>query len=441
MGGLSNSNENGDMDLTRSNLLEDKTVSENPSTSEKSDSDWSWNSWFSDDENDNQKNVENNDSTVSEEGNKHQNWTYEAAKADKEEAATYQKYHANLSGEEPQTKKYASTEDFVRDYKDKWQLKRQSLLEREEQISLQKRRANENRQQQEKAYQQLEDDKTFARRKAEERSFIKQRLKEQNNPYEKQAVRPSKMEEEMAHRLSPADTFVEDFHKNYNLKRQNLLKRDLKYTSFRGKHPLGSLSSEYESRGKSDTIGYDEGGGYSYGLYQIETKKGTMKSYLNYLSKHPDYHLLGERLIKAGGHEAAKSKHESFVREWKNLSQEDMFKKSQIDFIKQGHLKPLLNNLKTIKGLDINNLNPVLEDVLFSTAVQHTKASDIVKSALVSDKPVLTEDEIINKIYERRSSYVNERKELESKTKQAITQKRYPKERDKAQQWLRELSY
>lgn len=215
MGGLSNSNENGDMDLTRSNLLEDKTVSENPSTSEKSDSDWSWNSWFSDDEKDNQKNAENNDSTVSEEGNKHQNWTYEAAK----------------------------------------------------------------------------------------------------------------------------------------------------------------------------------------------------------------------------------SKHESFVREWKNLSQEDMFKKSQIDFIKQGYLKPLLNNLKTIKGLDIDNLNPVLEDVLLPTAVQHGRAADIVKSALVSDKPVLTEDEIINKIYERRSSYVNERKELESKTKQAITQKRYPKERDKAQQWLRELSY
>lgn len=296
------------------------------------------------------------------------------------------------------------------------------------------------RQQQEKAYQQLEEDKTFARRKEEERSFIRQRLKEQQAA-QQQVIRPTKMEEEMTKRQSPADTFVEDFHKNRDLKRQNLLDRDLRYASFRGKHPLGSLSSEYESRGKSDTIGYDEGGGYSYGLYQIETKKGTMKSYLNYLSKHPEYHLLGERLNKAGGYEAAKSKHESFVREWKDLSQEDMFKKSQIDFIKQGYLKPLLNNLKNIEGLDINNLNPVIEDVLLSTAVQHGRAADIVKSALVSEKPALTEDEIINKIYERRSSYVNERRELESKTKQAITQKRYPKERDKAQQWLRELSY
>lgn len=301
--------------------------------------------------------------TIGEEANQRQNWTYTALKADREDDDNFQKYQTGLNGNEPQTQKYTSTEDFVRDYKDKWQLKRQSLLDREEQAAALNRRREEARQHQAKAYQQLEEDKTFARRKEEERSFIRKRLKEQQAA-QQQVIRPTKMEEEMTKRLSPPDTFVEDFHKNRDLKRQNLLDRDLRYASFRGKHPLGSLSSEYESRGKSDTIGYDEGGGYSYGLYQIETKKGTMKSYLNYLSKHPEYHLLGERLNKAGGYEAAKSKHESFVREWKDLSQEDMFKKSQIDFIKQGYLKPLLNNLKNIEGLDINNLNPVIEDVL-----------------------------------------------------------------------------
>ena len=68
------------------------------------------------------------------------------------------------------------------------------------------------------------------------------------------------------------------------------------------KEEIGSISAEYESNNNPKAVGYDNGGGYSYGKYQIETKYGTMSDYIKYLKTKPEYREYANILSNAGGY-------------------------------------------------------------------------------------------------------------------------------------------
>ena len=207
-------------------------------------------------------------------------------------------------------------------------------------------------------------------------------------------------------------------------------------------YKLGTLSGKAESdNGKKifNNCNADKTGGCSYGTYQIETKKGTMKDYLNYLNQNPNYQGFYNSLQKAGGYEGSLSGTNIFKGTWKELSNNSDFLKSQHDFIVASKLNPALKRMKDIKGLDFDKRSPVLKDVLFSTATQHGQggASDVFHNALGDDVSNLTDEEIINKIYNERKKVDKYFSKSSPETQDILKNVRFPEENAKALELLK----
>ena len=197
-------------------------------------------------------------------------------------------------------------------------------------------------------------------------------------------------------------------------------------------YKLGTLSSSFESNGNPAAIGYDTTGGYSYGTYQIETKQGTMKDFLKFLSSCDRYITYASALQNAGGYTGAVNKTAAFEHAWQTLAREEDFVQAQHDFIIEQKLRPLFKKIGMIKGLNPEERHPVLKDVLYSMAVQHGRAALIVQKALGTDVSSCSDREIINRLYDARIAYVSALTKMAPKERDNIIRKRYPQERDKA---------
>ena len=205
------------------------------------------------------------------------------------------------------------------------------------------------------------------------------------------------------------------------------------------KYLIGSLSQEFESNGENSSIGFDDSGGYSYGLYQIATRPGTMKEYLQYLSSssNPSYVNYAEILNNAGGFTGALNKTAEFEHAWKQLSQYPEFSSSQSEFIGKNRYNKIINRIQDIQGLNLNSRHPVVSDVIRSMAVQHGRAQIPIHDALGinSDVSSWSDKDIINALYDARSNYMANIKYTspeDIRKQQNIINNRYPKERKKA---------
>ena len=213
----------------------------------------------------------------------------------------------------------------------------------------------------------------------------------------------------------------------------------------RQEYKLGTLSGEAESnqgRNMFNNCNVDKTGGCSYGTYQIETKKGTMKDYLNYLQRTPNYQDFYSSLQEAGGYEGALSGTDVFKGKWQELSNDTKFLNSQHDFIIESKLTPAVKMLKDIKGLDFDKRSPVVKDVLFSTATQHGQggASKVFHNALGYDVSNLSDEDIINKIYNERGNTNEYFKSSSQNIRQNLNKNRFSKERARALELYRHYS-
>lgn len=147
---------------------------------------------------------------------------------------------------------------------------------------------------------------------------------------------------------------------------------------------LGNLAAKFESGADGiAAIGYDRKGGTSYGKYQIASRVGTMRSFLNYLQdKAPD---LAKRLESAGPANTG-GRRGGMPTEWRNIAAEDptRFEALQSDFIRTSHFEPAIQSIAASTGVSFDRMPPALQEVLFSTAVQHgpAGATRIVSQAL-----------------------------------------------------------
>lgn len=134
---------------------------------------------------------------------------------------------------------------------------------------------------------------------------------------------------------------------------------------------IGALSAHFESGEKGPgVVGYDYNGGTSYGTYQISSRAGTMKLFIDYLSEQaPD---LAAKL-KAAGPANTGSRHGKMPEVWEKITaaNPDRFSKLQYDFIEKSHYLPALKEISERTGLDISKSPRALQEVLWSTAVQH----------------------------------------------------------------------
>lgn len=123
---------------------------------------------------------------------------------------------------------------------------------------------------------------------------------------------------------------------------------------------LGSTSERYETGGRGAatiSTGRGDHGGVSYGAYQLSSRAGTLREYLQQSS-------YGEQF--AGLTPATPA----FNAKWKELARSDPgFAADQHDYIRRSHYEAERDRLKA-RGIDLSERGPAVQDALWSTSVQ-----------------------------------------------------------------------
>lgn len=143
---------------------------------------------------------------------------------------------------------------------------------------------------------------------------------------------------------------------------------------------LGSLSEAYETGGRgcvAVSSGNGDAGGVSYGRYQMTSANGggTVAKFV----RSPEFPWASTFIgLSPGSPE--------FTEKWIEISKNnsDSFKKSENSFIRKTFFDPLCNKIFREDGVNIMDYSPVFQDVIWSTAVQHGSATDIVHRAFNS---------------------------------------------------------
>jgi len=160
---------------------------------------------------------------------------------------------------------------------------------------------------------------------------------------------------------------------------------------------LGSLSERYESGGRGAGVvssGRGDYGGASYGTYQMASRGGR-KSTAGKFVKQSQW---------ADQFEGLQPGSKEFSNRWKQIAQDDpSFKDAQHGYIKKTHYDPLAQKTAAETGLDVNSRSKALQDVVWSTGVQHGSGTNVMRKALAGkDAASMSDDEIIKAVYAER---------------------------------------
>jgi murein DD-endopeptidase MepM/ murein hydrolase activator NlpD len=163
---------------------------------------------------------------------------------------------------------------------------------------------------------------------------------------------------------------------------------------------LGTLSAKYETGGRGPgtvSTGSGDPGGVSYGSYQMATKMGVVTRFVTQTGFpwRQDFQNLAAGTAP-------------FTAVWKKIAaaQTADFQKAQHEFIKRTHYDLLAAKILREDSLDVNTRSRALQDVIWSTAVQHGGATPIVHRACVklSSSPADSnyDEQLIRAIYAER---------------------------------------
>ena len=163
---------------------------------------------------------------------------------------------------------------------------------------------------------------------------------------------------------------------------------------------LGELSAKYETGGRGPGVvstGSGDPGGVSYGSYQMATKMGTVTRFVC----QPGFPWATDfQGLTAGT--------APFTACWKRIaaSETTAFQSAQHAFIKKSHYDLLAAKILAEDGIDVNKRSRALQDVIWSTAVQHGGATPIIHKAIANVKAKPTDPDfdkqLISAIYAER---------------------------------------
>ncbi|MEE4355299.1 MAG: hypothetical protein V2I97_02460 [Desulfococcaceae bacterium] len=169
----------------------------------------------------------------------------------------------------------------------------------------------------------------------------------------------------------------------------------------------GRISAWFESgTSAGKAVGYDAAGGTSYGLYQIASRPGTMERFLNYLEiREPGW----AHRLRASGPADTGSRKGDMPRVWKEIASENeaRLNRLQYEFIRSTHYTPAENQIARKCGIQIGERTSLLQEALWSTAVQHGPggAAAIFQSAvneLRNGGSHISDRSLIEQVYEIR---------------------------------------
>jgi hypothetical protein len=233
-----------------------------------------------------------------------------------------------------------------------------------------------------------------------------------------------------------------------------------------GHSGLGELSRAWESGDRgSDAWNPDDPGGGSYGIWQIsagswgdDSSTGTMRAFMSYIrAKSPEIY---KELKDVGGAQGARNRNPAFLAAWRKIAAEqpEYFENLQFEFIRDTHFRPAVDLIeKNFPRIEHLTVNPVVEDVIWSMAVQHGPgdgppiAIPVVRSLSITmsgtygmvykvlhgraDIDKMTAEEFIELLYAERANFVGG---INIPNKQAILD-RYPAEKQMALEMLKGL--
>jgi murein DD-endopeptidase MepM/ murein hydrolase activator NlpD len=168
---------------------------------------------------------------------------------------------------------------------------------------------------------------------------------------------------------------------------------------------LGSLSEKYESNGDPGCIANNAGdiGGKSYGAWQLASKVGSLDGFLQWLQGKDKgmYDRLMEAYKKDGNTYGS-----NFDSTWKAIATEnkDGFYKIQWEYIKISHYDPVVKHFADSGIIDFNKRTKTLQNVVWSTAVQHGVggAIGIIEKQNLKVNDLKEDEGIIKGIYSER---------------------------------------
>jgi hypothetical protein len=140
---------------------------------------------------------------------------------------------------------------------------------------------------------------------------------------------------------------------------------------------LGQLSEKYETGGRGPgtvSSGAGDPGGVSYGVYQMMSRDGgTVAVFVG----QADFPWAKAFAGLAPGSPA-------FTARWREVAEREpeAFRAAQHAFVRRTHFEPLAARLRREPGLDVSARSPALQDVVWSTAVQHGPRTQVVQRAL-----------------------------------------------------------
>lgn len=143
---------------------------------------------------------------------------------------------------------------------------------------------------------------------------------------------------------------------------------------------LGTLSAKYETGGRGPgtvSTGAGDPGGVSYGSYQMATKMGTVARFIAQAGFPWARDFAGLAPGTA-----------QFTAVWKRIAanQTAEFQHAQHAFIKATHYDLLCAKVRSENKVDINTRSGAVQDVVWSTAVQHGGATPIIGRAIATLK-------------------------------------------------------
>ena len=141
---------------------------------------------------------------------------------------------------------------------------------------------------------------------------------------------------------------------------------------------LGALSAKYETGGRgcgTVSTGAGDYGGVSYGSYQMASKMGVPTKFVT----QPGFPWLKDFANLVAGTAP-------FTAVWKRIAAEQgpEFQRAQHAYIKKTHYDLLVAKIVSDDNLDVNTRSRALQDVVWSTAVQHGPGTPIVHRACTS---------------------------------------------------------
>lgn len=196
---------------------------------------------------------------------------------------------------------------------------------------------------------------------------------------------------------------------------------------------LGKLSERYESGGRGPgtvSSGVNDPGGVSYGTYQLASKTGTLGDFLEAEGKP-----WRDQLPATPGSSA-------FSAIWKAIAarEPEKFGDAQHAFIERTHYRPCVNAVKAATGFDIDARSLAVRDAVWSIAVQHGRAAQIVTTAVRAPGAVNSDRALVNALYDARTAYVRgllaKASGGNAATFKTLVDSRYPDERRRALEML-----